>query len=79
MRYVIYALARAGFVSAMVMAAIVSSCAYAQTFQEEQATITAEVNNSVEATEDGCVIEYPEGAQIVDCETLEPAGGSEEE
>ena len=53
--------------------------ARAATYQLEQATITVEVNNAVEATADGCVIEYAEGPQEVDCETLEPAGGEVKE
>ena len=62
-----------------VMGSAMPCWASGETFQDTQGTIVAEVNNSVEATEDGCVIEYAEGPQEVDCETLEPAGGSDED
>jgi len=50
---------------------------WADTYQEVRATITATVQNPVEATAYGCVIEYADGPQEVDCETLEPASGEE--
>lgn len=65
------------WIAALVMVMAMDN-AYADTFQTTTGTVTAEVispESVVVATEDGCEI----NEVIVDCETLEPAGGSDED